>query len=161
MSGGLPGDILGLGLPLSFAPFCVSRGEERQVEGSPVGRAWPGRGGASNQGLGGSCLLDTPPMAVVTWFCACACACVHMCVSVYEELRRRTSWGGALASAVCLLFTLPTACRGGSAAMGWEGGAESIPPPSHGNRASLPLVSLQSLPFSGDEAFTFPLYSFL
>lgn len=59
-----------------------------------------------------------PPVAAVTWLYVWVRVCV--CVGA---ARLSWNWGGALGSAICLLFPLATACRGGSSALGWVWGA--------------------------------------
>lgn len=63
-----------------------------------------------------------------------------MCVCTSSTAEE--SWGEALASAICLLFTLPTACRSGCGPVEREGCTEPVLSLGGGNRASPPLVRL-------------------
>lgn len=74
-----------------------------------------------------------------------ACVCV-VCVYIYlRAAQLRKSWGEALASTICLLFTLSTACRGGRGAVGREG-AQILFHLQVEGMASPPLVSLAKPP---------------
>lgn len=127
---------MGLWHPVSLSPSCVTRGGERQVVGSLVGTVWPM--GHQVKAWRSSCLLAH----LGSWGdVVCVCVCVRA-----AQLRR--SWGGTLALAACLLFTLPTACRGGSGALDGEQG---IPTPCESGKASdFPETKLRlsTAPFS-------------